>query len=125
VVECQLPKLGIDSARLTTDARIDLVADKPASGAATTMQVKTVERSLPGEQPGGGAVWEVPPDRQLASPASAELFAPFDLPYEEDHQEQDRTHGEFKPADELQSDIVVVRDRECSRLWIWIVREHQ
>ena len=63
LVQYQLLKLGIDSARLTTDAGIDLVAYAPATGAATTMQVKTVERSTPAGGRGRMAIgWNFPHD---------------------------------------------------------------
>lgn len=41
LVQYQLLKLGIDSARLTTDAGIDLVVYSPGDRSATTVQVKT------------------------------------------------------------------------------------
>jgi hypothetical protein len=41
LVQYQLLKLGIDSARLTTDAGIDLVVYAPGTAEATTVQVKT------------------------------------------------------------------------------------
>jgi hypothetical protein len=40
-VQYRLLKVGIDSARLTTDAGIDLVVYAPDSAEATTVQVKT------------------------------------------------------------------------------------
>jgi hypothetical protein len=40
LVQYRLLKLGIDSARLTTDSGIDLVVYSPANAAATTVQVK-------------------------------------------------------------------------------------
>jgi hypothetical protein len=43
LVQYQLLKLGIDSARLTTDAGIDLVVYSPATAAAATVQVKAVQ----------------------------------------------------------------------------------
>jgi hypothetical protein len=43
LVQYQLLKLGIDSARLTTDAGVDLVVYSPGDGRATTVQVKTVQ----------------------------------------------------------------------------------
>lgn len=62
-MQYQLLKLGIDSARLTTDAGIDLVVYAPATGAATTMQVKTVERSTPAGGRGRLAIgWNFPHD---------------------------------------------------------------
>jgi hypothetical protein len=41
LVQYRLLKLGIDSARLTTDAGIDLVVYSPSHRSATTVQVKT------------------------------------------------------------------------------------
>lgn len=41
LVQYQLLKIGIDSARMTTDAGIDLVVYAPGSAEATTVQVKT------------------------------------------------------------------------------------
>lgn len=40
LVQYQLLKIGIDSARLTTDAGIDLVVCAPSNAEATTVQVK-------------------------------------------------------------------------------------
>lgn len=40
LVQYRLLKVGIDSARLTTDAGIDLVVYAPGNGEATTVQVK-------------------------------------------------------------------------------------
>ncbi|MBT1669186.1 hypothetical protein KK092_07315 [Curtobacterium flaccumfaciens pv. flaccumfaciens] len=51
LVQYQLLKLGIDSARMTTDAGIDLVVYTPGARTATTVQVKTVDRATPA---GGG-----------------------------------------------------------------------
>jgi hypothetical protein len=63
LLQYQLLKMGIDSARLTTDAGIDLVVYSPASGAATTVQVKTVERSTPSGGRGRLAIgWNFPHD---------------------------------------------------------------
>lgn len=50
LVQYQLLKLGIDSARLTTDAGVDLVVYAPGDRAATTVQVKA---NL-GPKPAGG-----------------------------------------------------------------------
>jgi hypothetical protein len=47
LVQYRLLKLGVDSARLTTDSGIDLVVYSPATGSATTVQVKTVDRAAP------------------------------------------------------------------------------
>lgn len=41
LVQYRLLKLGIDSARLTTDSGIDLVAFAPGSSTAVSIQVKT------------------------------------------------------------------------------------
>jgi hypothetical protein len=41
LVQYQLLKIGIDSARMTTDAGIDLVVYAPGGQTATTVQVKT------------------------------------------------------------------------------------
>jgi len=50
LVQYQLLKFGIDSARLTTDAGIDLVVYAPGTARATTVQVK----SNLGATPAGG-----------------------------------------------------------------------
>lgn len=47
LVQYRLIRNGIDSARLTTDSGVDLVAYPPGTGRALTVQVKTVERSTP------------------------------------------------------------------------------
>jgi hypothetical protein len=52
LVQYQLLKLDIDSARLTTDSGIDLVVYSPISGRATTVQVKSVR--TPGPSGGRG-----------------------------------------------------------------------
>jgi hypothetical protein len=52
---------GIDSARLTTDAGVDLVAYPPGTGRALTIQVKTVERSTPAGGKGGSSTGVVFP----------------------------------------------------------------
>lgn len=63
LVQYQLLKLGVDSARLTTDSGIDLVVYAPTIGTATTVQVKTVERSTPAGGKGRMAVgWNFPHD---------------------------------------------------------------
>jgi len=63
LVQYRLLKLGVDSARLTTDAGIDLVVYSPATGAATTVQVKTVERAMPAGGSGRHAIgWNFPHD---------------------------------------------------------------
>ena len=63
LVQYRLLKLGIDSARLTTDSGIDLVVYSPATGSATTVQVKTVERAMPSGGTGRHAIgWNFPHD---------------------------------------------------------------
>ena len=48
LVQYKLVKYGIDSAALTTDSGIDLVAYSPKNMKAYTIQVKTQETPLPG-----------------------------------------------------------------------------
>jgi hypothetical protein len=45
LVQYQLLKLGIDSARLTTDAGVDLVVYAPGDRSATTTRVRCVAPS--------------------------------------------------------------------------------
>jgi len=47
LVQFRFLRNGIDSARLTTDAGVDLVAYPPGRGHALTVQVKTVEQPTP------------------------------------------------------------------------------
>lgn len=76
LVQYQLLKMGIDSARLTTDSGIDLVAYAPATGTATTIQVKTVERSTAAGGRGRSAIgWNFP----HATPAQLLAFAYLEL----------------------------------------------
>jgi hypothetical protein len=61
LVQYRLLKLGVDSARLTTDAGIDLVVYSPGDGHATTVQVKTVREPTPAGGRGRLAVgWTFP-----------------------------------------------------------------
>lgn len=61
LVQYQLLKLGIDSARLTTDSGIDLVVYAPGAQDATTVQVKTVDRATPAGGNGRAAIgWNFP-----------------------------------------------------------------
>ena len=61
LVQYQLLKLGIDSARLTTDAGVDLVVYASATRAATTIQVKTKQKPLPAGGKGRPALgWTFP-----------------------------------------------------------------
>ncbi|WP_137244047.1 hypothetical protein [Plantibacter flavus] len=64
LVQYRLLKHGIDSARLTTDSGVDLVAYLPASNQALTVQVKTQRRP----RPSGGT-----------GPLSVGWFFPHDL----------------------------------------------
>lgn len=54
LVQYRLVKLGIDSARLTTDSGVDLVAYAPGSASASTIQVKT--QAVPSPSGGKGAL---------------------------------------------------------------------
>lgn len=53
-MQYRLVKLGIDSARLTTDSGVDLAAYAPASASASTIQVKT--QAVPSPSGGKGAL---------------------------------------------------------------------
>jgi len=54
LVQYRLVKLGIDTARLTTDSGVDLVAYAPGSASAVTIQVKT--QTAPSPAGGKGAL---------------------------------------------------------------------
>lgn len=61
LVQYQLLKRGIDSARLTTDSGIDLVMYVPGSSLAATVQVKTKWRPVPAGGTGKDSLnWPVP-----------------------------------------------------------------
>lgn len=61
LVQYQLLKLGIDSARMTTDYGIDLVVYAPGAEEATTVQVKTVDRATASGGTGKMAIgWNFP-----------------------------------------------------------------
>jgi hypothetical protein len=64
LVQYQLLKFGIDSARLTTDSGIDLVIhlpDKGGLGVAATVQVKTKLKPVPAGGTGKDSLnWPVP-----------------------------------------------------------------
>lgn len=61
LVQYQLLKLGLDSARMTTDAGIDLVVYAPGAQEATTVQVKAVDRATPSGGTGRLAIgWNFP-----------------------------------------------------------------
>ncbi len=74
LVQYRLLLLGIDSAPMTTDAGIDLVAYAPGNQHAWTIQVKTNLRPKPSGGKGRAALdWWVPED------SPAELHALVDL----------------------------------------------
>lgn len=63
LVQYQLLKLGIDSARLTTDSGIDLVMYVPGHREAATIQVKTKLKPVPAGGKGKPTLnWPVPND---------------------------------------------------------------
>lgn len=63
LVQYQLLKLEIDSARLTTDSDVDLVVYSPTDGSATTVQVKTARSPSPAGGTGKDAIsWTFPHD---------------------------------------------------------------
>lgn len=74
LVQYRLLSLGIESAHLTTDSGIDLVAYSPNRKAAFTIQIKTNLQPKPGGGKGKTALdWWVPQD------SPAELFAFVDV----------------------------------------------
>ncbi|MGJ8671174.1 MAG: hypothetical protein ACSHXK_16945 [Oceanococcus sp.] len=74
LVQYKLLKFGIDSAAMTTDSGIDLVAYSPKTNRAYTIQVKTKERPLQG---GGSGKLSLAWSLRDSSPA--ELVALADL----------------------------------------------
>ena len=74
LVQYKLIKYGIDSATMTTDAGIDLVAYSPRNNRAYTIQVKTKEKPTPG---GGKGKLALAWDLKESSPA--DLVAVTDL----------------------------------------------
>lgn len=74
LVQYKLLKFGIDSAAMTTDSGIDLVAYSPKSNRSFTIQVKTKERPSQG---GGAGKLSLAWDLRDTSPA--ELVALSDL----------------------------------------------
>ena len=74
LVQYQLLKLGIDSARLTTDSGIDLVAFDSATGEALTVQVKTMDRATPSGGTGRKSIgWSFPDNTRAQILAFAHL----------------------------------------------------
>ena len=74
LVQFELLKRGIESAPLTTDAGIDLVAYSPARSDALTIQVKTNLKAKP-----GGGKGKPHLDWWLPKSSPADLFALVDL----------------------------------------------
>ena len=63
LVQYRLLKMGLDSARLTTDSGVDLVVYSPTTAQAITVQVKTVREPTPAGGRGKLAVgWNFPHD---------------------------------------------------------------
>jgi len=74
LVQCRLLSFGIESAHLTTDSGIDLVAYSSNRKASFTIQIKTNLQPKPGGGKGKAALdWWVPQD------SPAELFAFVDV----------------------------------------------
>lgn len=73
-MQYRLLKYGVESAHLTTDAGVDLVAYPPGGGRALTIQVKTNLRAKPGGGKGASALdWWAPQQTPV------DLFALVDL----------------------------------------------
>lgn len=63
LVQYRLLRLGIDSARLTTDSGVDLVAYSPSETQARTIQVKSMEKPVKAGGKGALALgWSFPAD---------------------------------------------------------------
>lgn len=78
LVQYRLLQNGIESAPMTTDSGIDLVAYSPISNRAITIQVKTNQKAKPGGGKGRPAIdWWVPQN------SKAELFAFVELEQEQ------------------------------------------
>jgi hypothetical protein len=74
LVQYELLMLGVESAALSTDAGIDLVAYSPNAAAAQTIQVKANQKSKPSGGRGKAALdWWIPEDNP------AQLIALVDL----------------------------------------------
>ena len=88
LVQYKLVKFGIDSAAMTTDSGIDLVAYSPKSNRSFTIQVKTKEKPVSGGGTGKMALaWDLRDD------SAAELVAITDLSTDSAWL---FTHGEFE-----------------------------
>ncbi len=63
LVQYRLLRLGIDSARLTTDSGVDLVAYSPSEAQARTIQVKAMDKPVKAGGKGALALgWSFPAD---------------------------------------------------------------
>ena len=72
LVQFRLLRLGVESAPMTTDSGIDLVAFNPATESAVTVQVKANDRPKPGAGKGKPALdWWIPTD---CPPQSSRLW---------------------------------------------------
>ena len=76
LVQYKLLKMGIDSARLTTDSGIDLVAYIPSSLTPYSVQVKTKEQPV---RAGGKGKWAL--GWFLSNKSQADLIATTDFIY--------------------------------------------
>lgn len=88
LVQYRLLLCGIDSAPMSTDTGVDLVAFSPKDGDARTIQVKTNHKSKPGGGSGKAAL-----DWWLRQNSPAELVALVDLSQEQIWM---MTHAEFE-----------------------------
>jgi hypothetical protein len=75
LVQYQLLKREIDSARMTTDSGIDLVVYSPVDATATTVQVKTVKQPGPAGGTGQSAVGLSFPDNCRADLLAVALLS--------------------------------------------------
>ena len=75
LVQYKLLKLGIDSAAMTTNSGVDLVAYSPKNSRSFTIQVKTQEQP----SPGGGGNGKLSLAWNLRDSSPAELVAVTDL----------------------------------------------
>ena len=76
LVSLELLKRGVESAPMTTDSGIDLVAFSPRRGKAVTIQVKTNQKPKPGGGAGSPALdWWVPEDSPAEVIAFVDLYS--------------------------------------------------
>lgn len=79
LVQYRLVKLGIDSARLTTDSGVDLVAYAPGATTAVTIQVKTQATPTPSGGKGAMSVGFFFPDDLRAELLAVALLSTDDV----------------------------------------------